>query len=538
MNSASNSDNESGSESDGGEPSLLAGLRAGHIGSIRAFLERTVDGIDESALSDDECQQLFAVVLQTLSNRRQMHQRDTRAPPRASSQSSSEPVVVKTLDEDQAALEEFAADVLGSARNATQKLPLNSLGVLANRESSPRGLTPSARLNLASRFLPNTVTGAMSHRARAFCGKFSRSGETFCSASQDGLIHLYHTDTWAEFKTLPCADIGWAVVDIDYSPNQQFVAYSGWSDNVHLAMVHDRYEHHEALDFQPGQYRTCMFGIRFSPDEREILAGCNSGRVIIYDLHRKTPSVPSVRCHDDDINSVGYLDDCGNLFATGSDDSTIKVWDRRTMSSAQADSDEMATCVGGFTGHHQGITCVQGKGDSRFLISNSKDQSMKLWDLRKMATPAAVSQEARQNRALGGDFDYRYESWRPTSAQRSESDHSLMTFVGHSVKHTLIRCDFAPDQLTGQRYVCSGSGDGKVYIFDALTGDIVRTLSGHEDIVRDVSWHPNLPCLVTASWDGLSLRYEFVGDLDEDKQEQKLGDIKNAHRDHFRGGSW
>ena len=41
--------------------------------------------------------------------------------------------------------------------------------------------------------------------------------------------------------------------------------------------------------------------------------------------------------------------------------------------------------------------------DGRYFISNSKDQSIKLWDLRQMS-----SKEADSNRASSGSFDYRY----------------------------------------------------------------------------------------------------------------------------------
>lgn len=38
--------------------------------------------------------------------------------------------------------------------------------------------------------------------------------------------------------------------------------------------------------------------------------------------------------------------------------------------------------VGVFTGHAEGLTYVDSKGDGRYVLSNSKDQTMKLWDIR------------------------------------------------------------------------------------------------------------------------------------------------------------
>lgn len=37
-------------------------------------------------------------------------------------------------------------------------------------------------------------------------------------------------------------------------------------------------------------------------------------------------------------------------------------------------------------GHLEGITFIDSRGDGRYLISNGKDQAIKLWDLRKMSS--------------------------------------------------------------------------------------------------------------------------------------------------------
>ena len=66
---------------------------------------------------------------------------------------------------------------------------------------------------------------------------------------------------------------------------------------------------------------------------------------------------------------------------------------------------------------------------------------------------------------------------------------------------TLIRAYFSPTTTTGQKYIYSGSADGSVYIYDAVTAKLKTRLSGHNAVVRDVSWHPTLPLLACASWD-------------------------------------
>eukprot|EP00961_Rhodomonas_salina_P057103 767700-Rhodomonas_salina.2 len=89
-------------------------------------------------------------------------------------------------------------------------------------------------------------------------------------------------------------------------------------------------------------------------------------------------------------------------------------------------------------------------------------------------------------------------------------DASVMTFGQHVVAKTLVRCAFSPLETTAQRYVYSGSSDGGVYVYDTLTGRLAgRPLMGHADVVRQAAWHPTLPELVSSSWDGRCVRWEY-----------------------------
>lgn len=43
-----------------------------------------------------------------------------------------------------------------------------------------------------------------------------------------------------------------------------------------------------------------------------------------------------------------------------------------------------------------------------------------------------------------------------------EGDTSVMTYRGHSVLQTLVRCHFSPELTTGQRYIYTGCAAGRV----------------------------------------------------------------------------
>lgn len=45
------------------------------------------------------------------------------------------------------------------------------------------------------------------------------------------------------------------------------------------------------------------------------------------------------------------------------------------------------------------------------------------------------------------------------------------------------------------------------------TGKVVEKLRWHGSIIRDCSWHPYLPTLVSSSWDGYLVRWEATEDV-------------------------
>lgn len=251
-----------------------------------------------------------------------------------------------------------------------------------------------------------------------------------------------------------------------------------------------------------------IWSIRFSGDGREIVAGTSDNSVIVYDIESRQ-SVLRLRNHKNDVNAVCFGDvSSPHILYSGSDDTTLRVWDRRSMGDGRE--------AGAFVGHTEGLTYVDSKGDGRYILSNAKDQTMKLWDLRKMMTTEHFDPIERIDYRSG--FDYRFDPYPQDYYLDHPDDCSVVTFRGHRVLRTLIRCHFSPPGSTNSRYVYTGSADGKVYVYNldaTLAGTIdVKEASIHtrpkpwtgdfdelpdevtwRTCVRDASWHPNAPVL-------------------------------------------
>lgn len=393
------------------------------------------------------------------------------------------------------------------------------LHMLYKRQTGMRkqiSFAASDRRVISTPYLPNYCDTVFSCRQKAFCGTYSADGNIFLSASQDQIIRVFDTrdERFDVLKKIRAKDVGWSVIDTAFSPDGNYMAYSSWSECIHLCNVHGDTDVHQALHLFPTESSFCIFSLTFSSDNREILGGANDGHLYVYDRDSNQRSL-KIDAHDDDVNAVAFADKTSQILFSGGDDGLCRVWDRRTL------KEEHPVPVGTLAGHSDGITYIDSKGDARYLLSNSKDQTMKLWDLRLFSSKDAIDQTKKA--VAKQRWDYRWQQVPRRMLEKTKrlsGDTSVMTYKGHSVLHTLIRCHFSPEFSTGQRYVYTGCAMGNVVIYDTLTGQIVRKLEGHRSCVRDVSWHPYDNNIVSTSWD-CSIRKWYYRSPDKFEEEEE-----------------
>ena len=390
--------------------------------------------------------------------------------------------------------------------------------------------------------------------ARCYSGQFSEDGSFFFACGQDFKVRMYDTSNpydWKYYKTVHYYGGQWTITDATLSPDNKYLAYSSIRSQICLAST-DQADNSEPklLDFSDmgggghgfgggggwGRSRG-HFGIwslRFSGDGGEIVAGTSDQSVYVYDLETQR-SILRIPGHTDDVNAVCFGDKMSpHILYSGSDDTTLKVWDRRSLSSMRP--------AGLFLGHTEGLTYIDSKGDGRYVISNAKDQTCKLWDLRKMINTddgERINPQVSQRPTHGvtvlsvslqdftTNFDYRFSPYDENDHQPHPHDCSLVTFRGHRVLKTLIRCHFSPPGSTDGRYIYSGSHDGKIYIWNldgtnasqpinvkaatlncrpAADESLVDRYDYYgrggdwKTIVRDCSWHPHAPVIASTSW--------------------------------------
>ena len=78
------------------------------------------------------------------------------------------------------------------------------------------------------------------------------------------------------------------------------------------------------------------------------------------------------------------------------------------------------------------------------------------------------------------------------------ADRCVRRFTEHVSRAHSVGMSFSPCG----RYIAAGSEDKCAYLYDIRAGTYLHKLSGHTDVVSDVTFHPLSPHLLTASLDG------------------------------------
>lgn len=94
-------------------------------------------------------------------------------------------------------------------------------------------------------------------------------------------------------------------------------------------------------------------------------------------------------------------------------------------------------------GHTDTITGLSLSPDGSFLLSNSMDQTLRMWDIR----PFVIGNRCQK----------------------------IYTGASHSFEKNLLKCAWSSDQM----YISAGSSDRHAYIWDTQTRKVIHKLGGH-----------------------------------------------------------
>ncbi|MBN1524040.1 MAG: WD40 repeat domain-containing protein [Spirochaetales bacterium] len=158
-------------------------------------------------------------------------------------------------------------------------------------------------------------------------------------------------------------------------------------------------------------------------------------------------------------------------------------------------------------GHSQKVYSVEFSADSKYFLTGSWDNIVKLWDVKSgkeirslygnTASVTTVAFSPNSQYATSGSIDGRINIWQLTSGTL------LHSFSGHDSLVNAVK--FSADN----KYLISASYDKTIKLWELNSGNNLRTYTGHKDTINSIDISRDGRYIVSGSSDSLCKLWDF-----------------------------
>jgi len=280
------------------------------------------------------------------------------------------------------------------------------------------------------------------HFGKIYAFEWGPDSRNLVSASQDANMFVWNALFGLKVQgiTLPSA---W-VMCCGYSPAGDLVSTAGLDNVVWIYKVAEgsTEEITSELSGHEGYISSCSF-----LTEKQMITTSGDCSAALWDLPSRRVLTEFTE-HSLDVNCSAISPD-GHVFATGSCDSTIKLWDTRVGNRS----------IRTFLGHESDVNALAFFPDGNAIVSGSDDSTCRLYDIRSYAMLNVFTETQHYSGV--------------TSAAVSKSG----------------------------RYIFTAYDSGPVYCWNTISGTLATSLAGHDKRVSRVRVSPDGTAVATASWD-------------------------------------
>ncbi len=227
--------------------------------------------------------------------------------------------------------------------------------------------------------------------------------------------------------------------------------------------------------------------VRFSPDGNSILFGGDDALVHVYDLS-SLREIMTLKGHSGTVNSFGFSGD-GKYLATGSDDSSVVIWDWRTGEIVKSLTVKP----------EQAIWAVAFSPTDNCVVFGGTDDTVRLWNFENENTFKTLITLNENVTSLNYSNDGAKLAITTADGVITLWDNRSSTakkLIAHS--SAAMSTAFSPDVKT----LVSGSSDGNLQFWNMATLEPTISIKSHAVHIHAVYFSNDGTMVATASWDG------------------------------------
>ena len=298
---------------------------------------------------------------------------------------------------------------------------------------------------------------------------FSPDGKIIASASDDKTVRLWNPHTGLLIQTLKHTA---HVKDVVFSADGKTLISAG-DDGIRIWNSNTA----ESNDF----IEIPAVSVVFSPDGKTLVSGSSDG-IRVWDAHTKE-LLKTIVGYSDSVSSVVYSPD-GKTIVGGNHNRTIRLWDANT-----------GRIVKTLTGHTDTVTSVVYSPDGNSIASGSYDDTIRLWDAHTYVYRRTVN----RHKVSVSCLDFNPDGNTIVCGGGKE----IQIFNVHTSEHLKTLTDytecvtFSPD---GNMIASDGGIEG-IIIWDAHTGQQLKTLSPQIDAINSMLFILDGNMIITGGWD-------------------------------------
>ncbi|CAF0819225.1 unnamed protein product [Adineta steineri] len=284
-----------------------------------------------------------------------------------------------------------------------------------------------------------------------------------------------------------------AITILQFSPNGKLLASGSGDTTVRFWDLNTQ----TPFDEYGKAHRHWILCLSWAPNGKIVASSCKQGLIGLWvGATGKQHGTKLLSGHRQWINSLSWqplhLDGSCRLLASGSKDTTIKIWDTHLFKTV------FTLC-----GHTASVTCIKWGGQN-LLYSASQDRTIKVWRTTDGILCRTLEGHAHwvNTLALSTDYVLRTGFYDPSKERATDDYDNLDEITVQTLALERYEKVYKLFDTTGGERLVSGSDDFTLYLWKPETDKKpLARMTGHQQLINDVKFSPDTRILASASFD-------------------------------------